>query len=147
MTSPFPGVPHRDCTPGGRGARSSRPSSSEIVAGIPHWGIRYDREMAAARTPRSYGYSENKNELLKRLARVEGQVRGIARMVEEDRYCIDILTQLAAVDTALESVALEILDDHVKHCVAGALASGDETDANAKIDELLAAVRRFAKTR
>jgi DNA-binding FrmR family transcriptional regulator len=74
-------------------------------------------------------------------------VRGIARMVEEDRYCIDIITQLAAVDTALEGVALEILDDHVKHCVVGALASGDETDAATKIDELLAAVRRFAKTR
>ncbi|MFL5962441.1 MAG: metal-sensitive transcriptional regulator [Gaiellaceae bacterium] len=96
---------------------------------------------------RTYGYSEQKDKLLKRLARVEGQVRGIARMVEEDRYCIDILTQLAAADTALENVALAILDDQVKHCVAGALASGDEADAEAKIDELLAAVRRFAKTR
>jgi DNA-binding FrmR family transcriptional regulator len=101
--------------------------------------------MSAIETTNAYGYSENKNKLLKRLARAEGQVRGIARMVEEDRYCIDILTQLAAVDTALESVALEILEDHVKHCVAGALASGDETDA--EIDELLEAVRRFAKTR
>jgi CsoR family transcriptional regulator, copper-sensing transcriptional repressor len=103
--------------------------------------------MTATTSPQVYGYAENKNELLKRLARAEGQVRGIARMVEEDRYCIDILTQLPAADTALESVALAILDDHVKHCVAGALASGDETDATAKVDELLAAVRRFAKTR
>jgi CsoR family transcriptional regulator, copper-sensing transcriptional repressor len=103
--------------------------------------------MSAIETTNAYGYSENKNKLLKRLARAEGQVRGIARMVEEDRYCIDILTQLAAVDTALESVALEILEDHVTHCVAGALASGDETDAENKIDELLEAVRRFAKTR
>jgi DNA-binding FrmR family transcriptional regulator len=103
--------------------------------------------MTSTTSSQVYGYAENKNELLKRLARAEGQVRGIARMVEEDRYCIDILTQLAAADTALESVALEILDDHVKHCVAGALASGDETDAGAKVDELLAAVRRFAKTR
>jgi DNA-binding FrmR family transcriptional regulator len=103
--------------------------------------------MSSPTSPQFYGYAENKNELLKRLARAEGQVRGIARMVEEDRYCIDILTQLAAADTALESVALAILDDHVKHCVAGALASGDETDAGAKVDELLAAVRRFAKTR
>jgi DNA-binding FrmR family transcriptional regulator len=102
--------------------------------------------MSAIETTNAYGYSENKNKLLKRLARAEGQVRGIARMVEEDRYCIDILTQLAAVDTALESVALEILEDHVKHCVAGALASGDKTDAENKIDELLEAVRRFAKT-
>jgi CsoR family transcriptional regulator, copper-sensing transcriptional repressor len=103
--------------------------------------------MSAIETTNAYGYSENKNKLLKRLARAEGQVRGIARMVEEDRYCIDILTQLAAVDTALESVALEILEDHVTHCVAGALASGDETDAENKIDELLGAVRRFARTR
>src|SRR5437868_10629242 len=103
--------------------------------------------MSVPETTHRYGYSENKNKLLKRLARAEVQVRGIARMVEEDRYCIDILTQLAAVDTALESVALEILEDHVKHCVAGALASGDETDAESKIDELLDAVRRFAKTR
>src|SRR5437879_13823869 len=103
--------------------------------------------MSAIETTTAYGYSENKNKLLKRLARAEGQVRGVARMVEEDRYCIDILTQLAAVDTALERVALEILDDHVKHCVVDALASGDEADAGTKIDELLAAVRRFAKTR
>jgi CsoR family transcriptional regulator, copper-sensing transcriptional repressor len=103
--------------------------------------------MSAIETTNAYGYAENKDKLLKRLARAEGQVRGIARMVEEDRYCIDILTQLAAVDTALESVALEILEDHVKHCVAGALASGDETDAENKIDELVGAVRRFAKTR
>jgi DNA-binding FrmR family transcriptional regulator len=103
--------------------------------------------MSAIETTNAYGYAENKNKLLKRLARAEGQVRGIARMVEEDRYCIEILTQLAAVDTALESVALEILEDHVKHCVAGALASGDETDAENKIDELLKAVRRFARTR
>ena len=103
--------------------------------------------MSAIETTSAYGYAENKSKLLKRLARAEGQVRGITRMVEEDRYCIDILTQLAAVDTALESVALEILEDHVKHCVAGALASGDETDAETKIDELVEAVRRFAKTR
>src|SRR6266851_9409455 len=103
--------------------------------------------MSVAETTRAYGYSENKDRLLKRLARAEGQVRGVARMVEEDRYCIDILTQLAAIDTALEGVALAILDDHVKHCVAGALAPGDDAEGATKIDELLAAVRRFAKTR
>jgi len=103
--------------------------------------------LSASEATEGYGYSENKAKLLKRLARAEGQVRGVARMVEDDRYCIDILTQLAAVDMALETVALEILDDHVKHCVADALASGDQTEAETKIDELLAAVRRFAKTR
>ena len=94
-----------------------------------------------------YGYSENKDALVKRLHRVEGQVRGIERMVEDDRYCIDILTQIAAANTALESLAFEILDGHVKHCVTGAIASGDKHEAAAKTDELLSAVRRFAKTR
>jgi CsoR family transcriptional regulator, copper-sensing transcriptional repressor len=93
------------------------------------------------------GYSADKRQLLKRLARVEGQVRGIARMIEEDRYCIDVLTQLAAVDTALAAVGQRVLDDHVKHCVAGALASGDPEQARAKSDELLEAVQRFVKTR
>ena len=81
-----------------------------------------------------------------RLHRVEGQVRGVERMVDEDRYCIDILTQVAAVKTALESFALEIVTDHVRHCISDALASGDEEAAAEKSEELLAAVERFAKT-
>ena len=93
------------------------------------------------------GYADARDDLVMRLHRIEGQVRGIERMVVEERYCIDVLTQIAAVSTALESVALEILDDHVTHCVADALASGDEADARVKTDELLAAVRRFARTR
>ncbi len=92
-----------------------------------------------------HGY--DKDALTKRLHRIEGQVRGIERMVQDDRYCLDILTQVAAAKTALENVALEILDDHVKHCVAGAMATGDERVASEKADELLAAVQRFAKTR
>jgi DNA-binding FrmR family transcriptional regulator len=92
-----------------------------------------------------HGY--DKETLIKRLHRIEGQVRGIERMVEDDRYCIDILTQVGAVKTALESLALQLLDDHVNHCVAGALASGDEQVASEKSRELLAAVQRFAKTR
>jgi DNA-binding FrmR family transcriptional regulator len=95
----------------------------------------------------TYGYSENKEALIKRLHRIEGQVRGIERMVDDDRYCIDILTQISAVNTALESLAFEILDDHVNHCVSGAIASGNKREAAAKTEELLAAVRRFAKTR
>jgi len=94
-----------------------------------------------------YGYAENREALIKRLHRVEGQVRGIERMLEDDRYCIDILTQIGAVSTALESLAFEILDDHVTHCVSGAIASGNKKEATAKTEELLAAVRRFAKTR
>ena len=94
----------------------------------------------------SHGYAEDKQRLVKRLHRIEGQVRGIERMVEEDRYCIDVLTQIAAVNTALESLAFMILDDHVNHCVAGAIASGDQEAAQAKTAELLKAVHRFAKT-
>jgi DNA-binding FrmR family transcriptional regulator len=94
-----------------------------------------------------HGYTKDKDALVKRLHRIEGQVRGVERMVEDDRYCIDILTQIAAVNTALESLALKILDEHVRHCVAGALQSGDEADAARKTEELLEAVQRFARTR
>ena len=69
----------------------------------------------------TYGYAAEKDALVKRLHRIEGQVRGIERMLEEDRYCIDILTQIGAVSTALESLAFRILDDHVSHCVSGAM--------------------------
>jgi DNA-binding FrmR family transcriptional regulator len=95
----------------------------------------------------SHGYAQDKPALVKRLHRIEGQVRGIERMLEEDRYCIDVLTQIAAVTTALESLAFRILDEHVQHCVAGALASGDEEEAATKSRELLEAVHRFARTR
>jgi DNA-binding FrmR family transcriptional regulator len=95
----------------------------------------------------TYGYHDQKDALVKRLHRIEGQVRGIERMVSEDRYCIDVLTQIGAVTTALESLGQRVLDEHVKHCVAGALASGDADEANAKAAELLEAVHRFTKTR
>ena len=95
----------------------------------------------------THGYAEDKAALVKRLHRIEGQVRGIERMLEDDRYCIDVLTQLSAVTTALESLAFRILDDHVQHCVAGALASGDAAEADQKSRELLEAVHRFARAR
>ena len=98
-------------------------------------------------TTRRYGYVADKTALIKRLHRIEGQVRGIERMVDEERYCIDILTQIAAVTTALETVGLKVLDEHVRHCVTHALASGDEAEAKEKTDELLAAVQRFMRTR
>ncbi|HEU0335905.1 MAG TPA: metal-sensitive transcriptional regulator [Gaiellaceae bacterium] len=91
-----------------------------------------------------HGY--DKDRLKKRLHRVEGQVRGIERMVDDDRYCIDVLTQIAAVRTALESIGYELLSDHVSHCVHDALASGDQETVDEKSRELLAAVQRFAKT-
>ena len=94
-----------------------------------------------------HGYTKNKAALVKRLHRIEGQVRGVERMVEQDRYCIDILTQIGAVRTALESVGLQVLDDHVNHCVASALASGSEAAAAEKSRELIEAVHRFSRTR
>ena len=96
---------------------------------------------------KTHGYVADKEALARRLHRIEGQVRGIEKMVEDDRYCIDVLTQISAVTTALESVAFRILDDHVNHCVAGALASGDPEEAGAKSKELLEAVHRFAGAR
>ena len=91
--------------------------------------------------------SDTKAAVKKRLNRIEGQVRGLARMVEDDRYCIDILTQIAAVKTALEQVGALLLEDHVTHCVRDAIASGDEAAADEKTAELLGAVQRFVKTR
>ena len=102
--------------------------------------------MTQTATP-THGYAADKDALIKRLHRIEGQVRGIEKMVDEDRYCIDIITQISAITTALDAVAFKILDDHVNHCVAGALASGDEEVAAEKSRELLDAVHRFARGR
>ena len=97
----------------------------------------------------AHGYiqADNKDAMVKRLHRIEGQVRGIERMVEDERYCIDILTQIGAVSTALESLAQKLLEDHANHCVAGALAAGNRKDAEIKTRELLDAVQRFTRTR
>ena len=104
--------------------------------------------MSELQTEKSeYGYVADKDALIKRLHRIEGQVRGIERMVEEERYCVDVLTQISAVTTALDSLGLKILGDHVNSCVAHAFASGDEEAAAEKSRELLAAVERFTKTR
>src|SRR5881397_2190981 len=88
------------------------------------------------------GYTATKDQLLKRLRRIEGQVRGIEGMVESDRYCIDVLTQIAAVQAALDKVALGLLDEHAHHCVMGAEDVG-ERDANT--EELMAAVGRLMR--
>ena len=94
-----------------------------------------------------HGYAEDKPLLIKRLHRIEGQVRGIERMVEDERYCIDILDQISAVSTALEKVGLRVLNGHVNHCVSDAMRSGDPQAAEAKTQELLHAVERFARAR
>jgi DNA-binding FrmR family transcriptional regulator len=91
------------------------------------------------------GYVENKDDLLKRLRRAEGQVRGIARMVEEDKYCIDIITQVSAATKALETVALSLLGDHLTHCVAQAGAEGGAV-ADEKIREANEAIARLVRS-
>jgi CsoR family transcriptional regulator, copper-sensing transcriptional repressor len=88
------------------------------------------------------GYTNRKKDLQDRLRRIEGQVRGLQRLVDEDQYCIDILTQLNSVTGALKGVGLLLLDDHVRHCMAGALEEGA---GDAKVDELVMAVARFAR--
>jgi DNA-binding FrmR family transcriptional regulator len=92
-----------------------------------------------------YGYSQNKDDYLRRLRRIEGQVRGLQRMVDEDKYCIDILTQVSAATRALESVALGLLEEHLSHCVAQAIAEGGDT-ATAKIREASDAVARLVRS-
>jgi len=87
------------------------------------------------------GYGTEREAYLKRLRRIEGQIRGLQRMVEQDKYCIDILTQVNSVTAALRAVGMGLLDDHVRHCVADSIATGDGDE---KIEELMAAVGRFA---
>ena len=87
------------------------------------------------------GYTASKEQLVDRLARIEGQVRGIARMVEDDRYCIDVLTQINAVRAALDKVALGLLDGHARHCLTG--GGGGPSDPSAQVEELMGAVGRM----
>ena len=96
-------------------------------------------------TSTMHGYADHKADHLKRLSRIEGQVRGLARMVEEDKYCIDILTQVSAATKALQSVAIQLLSEHMSHCVAEAVAQGGET-ADAKVKEASDAIARLIKS-
>ena len=91
------------------------------------------------------GYTADRDDILRRLRRVEGQVRGLHRMVEEDTYCIDVLTQVSATTRALESVALLLLDDHLSHCVAHAVAEGGEA-GDEKLKEASAAIARLVRS-
>jgi DNA-binding FrmR family transcriptional regulator len=91
------------------------------------------------------GYSDDKERVQQRLRRIEGQVRGLQRMVDEDAYCIDVLTQISAATRALQSVALELLDEHLQHCVLDAVAAGG-TEARDKVTEASAAVARLVRS-
>ena len=100
----------------------------------------YGQDEAAA-----HGHSSNKDAHLKRLARIEGQVRGIARMVDEDKYCIDVLTQVSAVTKALQAVSLGLLEEHMAHCVADAVTAGGDEGA-AKLKEASDAIARLVRS-
>jgi CsoR family transcriptional regulator, copper-sensing transcriptional repressor len=89
-----------------------------------------------------HGYTERRDELLTRLRRIEGQVRGLQRMLEDDRYCIDVLTQISSATRALQGVAVSLLDDHVRHCVRDAISEGPEA-ADDKVDEALTVIHRL----
>jgi CsoR family transcriptional regulator, copper-sensing transcriptional repressor len=93
----------------------------------------------------AHGYSAQKDNYGKRLRRIEGQVRGIAKMIDEDKYCIDILTQITAANSALRAVALNLLDEHLDHCVNGAVAEGGD-EAKAKLVEASAAIARLVRS-
>jgi DNA-binding FrmR family transcriptional regulator len=93
----------------------------------------------------THGYAENKAAYLTRLRRIEGQVRGLQRLVDEDTYCIDILTQVSAVNKALQGVAVGLVEDHLAHCVRDAVAAGGET-ADEKVAEASAAIARLLRT-
>lgn len=92
----------------------------------------------------SHSYGPQKEDLQKRLRRVEGQVRGIQKMIDEDRYCVDILVQIAAVKSALQQVGLTLLESHTRGCVVDAIST--QTDGDAKIDELMDVIRQFIKS-
>jgi CsoR family transcriptional regulator, copper-sensing transcriptional repressor len=92
-----------------------------------------------------YGYAQNKDDYLTRLRRIEGQIRGLQRMVEDDKYCIDILTQVSAATRALQSVALGLLEEHLSHCVVDAVAEGGDTAA-VKVREASEAIARLVKS-
>ena len=92
------------------------------------------------------GYTNQKDDYLKRLRRIEGQVRGLQRMVDNDEYCIDVLTQVSAATKALQSVALGLLDEHLRHCVAGAASAAGDAEADRLIDEATSAIERLVKS-
>jgi DNA-binding FrmR family transcriptional regulator len=110
-----------------------------ILAGTPS-------KEATTMATTSRGYTMQRDDYLKRLRRIEGQVRGLQRMVENDEYCIDILTQVSAATKALQSVAVGLLDEHLRHCVADAVAAGDEVESGRLIGEATNAIERLVKS-
>jgi DNA-binding FrmR family transcriptional regulator len=92
------------------------------------------------------GYAINKADYIARLKRIEGQMRGLQRMIDEDTYCIDVLNQVSAATKALQSVAMGLVDEHIRHCVAGAAAGDDQAEADRMITEATRAIERLVKS-
>ena len=92
------------------------------------------------------GYTIHRDDYLRRLRRIEGQVRGLQRMIESDEYCIDVLTQLSSVTAALQSVAIGLVDEHVRHCVLEAATRGDDVERDAKLSEAVQAISRLVRS-
>ncbi|MEU5053448.1 metal-sensitive transcriptional regulator [Streptomyces sp. NPDC021096] len=118
-------------------------STTEAAGGSCHGDTAVQGDQSAH--PGPHGYSKQKDQHLKRLRRIEGQIRGLQRMVEEDVYCIDILTQVSAGTKALQSFALQLLQEHLRHCVADAALKGG-TEIDAKVEEASAAIARLLRT-
>lgn len=108
-------------------------------------GVGYARGFGDVKEKQMRGYSTDRDEVLQRLEKIEGQVRGLKRMIDKETYCIDVLTQISATTKALQSVALLLLDDHLEHCVRDALASG-ASDASDKVAEASAAIARLVRS-
>ncbi len=104
-----------------------------------------DHQEPAVVTPVRRGYTMNKDAYGKRLRRIEGQVRGVQRMIDEDTYCIDVLTQVSAITKALQAVAVGLLDEHVRHCVRNAMTEGDEEHLETMITEATRAIERLVR--
>jgi CsoR family transcriptional regulator, copper-sensing transcriptional repressor len=123
----------------------------DVFGGRPHSSPRGNAEndptmkMCGGHVKATHGYIANKDSYAKRLRRIEGQIRGIAKMIDDDQYCIDILTQISAASSALRSVALNLLDDHLDHCVTQALAEGEDK-ADVKLAEASAAIARLVRS-
>ncbi len=150
MTRASPGCSdnHRTLSGTSRGRRHLEPStpigyvhSSRSVTSTTPRGTTHRRENGN----RLHGYTQNKDAYLKRLRRIEGQVRGIAKMVDEDKYCIDILTQVSAATKALQSVALGLLEEHMGSCVVAAARAGG-TEAEVKVKEAADAIERLVRS-
>lgn len=119
---------------------SGRPAAADA-----HGGAGTDDQCSAHAATGEHGYSKDKDAHLKRLRRIEGQVRGLQRMVDEDVYCIDVLTQVSASTKALQSFALQLLEEHLRHCVAHAAKEGG-TEMDEKVEEATAAIARLLRT-